>query len=69
MRATAQFIRSLGRDDIGIQLMPYHRMGTSKYAALDKPYELEELKIMPGAEVDAIAALYNDLGVNCTVSR
>ena len=69
VRASAEFIKSLGRSDIAIQLMPYHRMGTSKYAALDKPYELEELQIMPAAEVDAIAALYNDLGVQCSVSR
>lgn len=69
VRKTAEFIRSLGRDDLAIQLMPYHRMGTSKYAALEKPYELEELQIMPAEEIDAISALYNDLGVKCTVSR
>ena len=69
VRRTAEFILSLGRDDVGIQLMPYHRMGTAKYAALDKDYELSELEIMPVEEIDVIAALYNELGVKCTVSR
>ena len=69
VRATAEFIRSLGREDLAIQLMPYHRMGTSKYAALDKPYELEQLQIMPAEELNAIEALYKELGVPCTVSR
>ena len=69
IRATAEFIHSLGREDIAIQLMPYHRMGTSKYAALDTPYELEEIQIMPAEEIDAIEALYKELSVQCTVSR
>lgn len=69
VRATAKFIKSLGREDLAIQLMPYHRMGTAKYAALDMPYELEELQIMPAAEIDALEALYKELGVQCTVSR
>jgi len=69
VRATAEFINSLGRDNLAIQLMPYHRMGTSKYEALGRHYELEELQIMSAEEVDALAALYQDLGVRCTVSR
>jgi pyruvate formate lyase activating enzyme len=69
VRATAEFIKSLGRDDLAIQLMPYHRMGTSKYAALDMPYELGDIQIMPASEIEAIEALYKELGVNCTVSR
>jgi len=67
--ATAAFIRSLGRDDIGIQLMPYHRMGTSKYAALDLPYEMAELSIMAPEDVEAAAQKYRDFGVNCSVSK
>jgi len=69
VRATAEFINSLGRDDLAIQLMPYHRMGTSKYEALSRTYELEALQIMPAEEIDALAELYRTLGVSCTVSR
>ena len=49
--------------------MPYHRMGTSKYAALDQPYTLEELAIMPGEQVEEVRARYESLGVSCTISR
>ena len=44
VKARAAFIRSLGREDLALQLIPYHRMGTSKYAALDIPYTLEDMK-------------------------
>ena len=69
VRATAEFIRSLGRPDLALQLMPYHRMGTAKYAALDQPYTLEALEIMHGEEVEAVRALYESCGVSCSISR
>ena len=67
--ATAAFIRSLGRPDIRLQLMPYHRMGTSKYAALDMPYELESISAMTVQQAEELRALYEKHGVSCTVSK
>lgn len=69
VRATADFIRSLGRPELQLQLIPYHRMGTSKYAALDIPYTLEEMKPMTGGEAEAVRALYESCGITCTVSK
>ena len=69
VKATAAFIRSLGREDLALQLIPYHRMGTSKYAALDIPYTLEDMKPMAAEEVEAVRALYESCGVPCTVSK
>ena len=69
VRATAAFIRSLGREDLQLQLLPYHRMGTSKYAALDIPYTLEDLPPMSGGEAESVRALYAACGVPCTVSK
>ena len=69
VKATAAFIRSLGREDLALQLIPYHRMGTSKYAALDIPYTLEDMKPMAAEEVEAVRALYESFGVPCTVSK
>ena len=69
VKATAAFIRSLGREDLALQLIPYHRMGTSKYAALDIPYTLEDMKPMVAEEVEAVRALYESCGVPCTVSK
>ena len=69
VKATAAFIRSLGREDLALQLIPYHRMGTSKYAALDIPYTLEDMKPMAAEEVEAVRAQYESFGVPCTVSK
>lgn len=65
----AAFIRSLDRPELALQLMPYHRMGLSKYAALDKPYELEDVRIMSAEEVEAVRGKYEALGVTCTISK
>ncbi len=69
IEGVSAFIRSLGRPDLGLQLMPYHRMGLSKYAALDLPYELEEIQIMKGEEVEAVREKYEALGVPCSISK
>ena len=69
IRATSDFIRSLGRPELQLQLIAYHRMGASKYAALDLPYAMEELKPMDPAQVEAVRKAYEDCGVGCTVSR
>lgn len=67
--ATAAFMRSLGEKGMDIQLMPYHRMGLSKYAALGQAYELEDIKIMDAEEINAAAESYRAHGVRCTVSK
>ena len=69
VKATAAFIRSLGRENLALQLIPYHRMGASKYAALDIPYTLEEMKPMTVEAVEAVRSLYESCGVPCTVSK
>ncbi len=65
---TAAFLKSLGGEQ-RLQLMPYHRMGTSKYAALNQPYEMGEVPIMPQDELNAIEARFHELGVPCSISR
>jgi len=44
IRATAQFCSSLGSAVKLVQLLPYHRLGASKYVRLGKKYDLEDLK-------------------------
>ena len=67
--ATAAFIRSLGREDLAIELMPYHRMGSSKYAALGLPYELDSLQIMPMEAMERLQKIYENNGVSCAISK
>ncbi len=69
IRACAAFLRSLGREDIGLQLMPYHRLGESKYAALDLPCLMAGTPLMAPEEIEAVRQRYESLGVPCTVSK
>ncbi len=69
IEGVSSFIRSLGRSDLALQLMPYHRMGLSKYAALDKAYELEEIQIMKPEEIEKVRSKYEALGVSCSISK
>ncbi len=69
VRACAAFLRGLGREDLGLQLMPYHRLGVSKYEALDEPYSMPDTPVMPPEEIERVRSRYESLGVRCTVSK
>ena len=69
VRTCAGFLRSLGRRDLGLQLMPYHRLGISKYEALDEPYSMPDTPVMTPEEIERVRSLYESLGVPCTVSK
>jgi pyruvate formate lyase activating enzyme len=62
-RDTAAFLRSLGDRGNTLQLMPYHRMGQSKYDALAMRYETADVKIPDAAEVAAVKRAYIARGV------
>jgi pyruvate formate lyase activating enzyme len=66
---TAEFLRSLGAENAKLQLMPYHRLGQAKYDALGRNYELPELTIADMRDTEALRALYEFHGVNCTISK
>jgi pyruvate formate lyase activating enzyme len=69
IEATAKFLISLGNDATRLQIMPYHRMGQSKYRALDMPYPLEKLGAAEDALVESVQRAYIAHGINCTISR
>ncbi len=69
VEATARFLRSLGEKASRLQLMPYHRMGQSKYKALNTRYDMEELDVMDNEEVGAVRNAYMAHGIDCTISR
>ena len=51
IRATAEFIRDdLGNNIIQLQLLPYRKMGTEKYASLCMPYPMDDF-ILPERSV------------------
>lgn len=42
IKATAEFVAGLGKVE-GLELLPYHRLGISKYEQFEKPYSLKEI--------------------------
>jgi pyruvate formate lyase activating enzyme len=69
IEATARFLRGLGQKVPGLELMPYHMMGQSKYKALDLTYGMEGAAVMGDAEMEGVRNAYIDRGVACTISR
>lgn len=69
IKETAGFLTSLGKNTIRLQIMPYHRMGQSKYKALNMQYTMEGIGVADGDQVEAVKKAYIDLGIDCTISR
>jgi pyruvate formate lyase activating enzyme len=67
--ATAAFLTGLGKRATRLQLMPYHRMGQSKYKALNMLCLTEEIGMADDAQVDVVKKAYIDRGIDCTISR
>ncbi|UCD29415.1 MAG: radical SAM protein, partial [Planctomycetota bacterium] len=67
--ATAKFLTSLGKNAIRLQIMPYHRVGQSKYKALNIMYLMEGIGAADDEQVEAAKKAYVDLGINCMISR
>ncbi len=64
IRETALFVKSL-RDDIALELLPYHRMGSSKYLALDMVYQTESLPPHTSEQLDVLQHTVERAGVTC----
>ena len=69
IEATALFLLSLGKSDIRLELMPYHRMGWSKYRALDMEYPMDGTDAAEDDMVESVKRAYLDRSIRCTVSR
>ena len=69
IEATAGFLTGLGKSAARLQIMPYHRMGQSKYKALNIPCIMEEPGIADDEQAEAVKKAYIDRGINCTISR
>jgi len=69
IEATARFLTGLGKSAARLQIMPYHRMGQSKYRALHMPYTMEELAAADDGHVEEVRKAYLQCGIECTISR
>lgn len=65
-RRMYEFVRPL--DNVKrIELLPYHRLGTTKYKGLSRPYELEGIKPLKPGELEHLKRLADDVGVKVQI--
>ncbi len=63
MEATARFVKEVGLSEIN--LLPFHRLGASKYTQLGLTYDYAETAIQPVENLDLLAAACVNQGVSC----
>jgi len=69
IQETAAFLRGLESSAHRIELMPYHRLGESKYNALDIMYSMHGI-LPPGAShIESVRKAFEECGIQCLVSR
>ena len=69
IEATSRFLTSLGNNATRLQIMPYHRMGQSKYRALNILYAMEGLGAADDEQIEAVRKAYIECGIECTISK
>ncbi len=69
IRAIARFVREELGADIPVNVLPYHKFGTNKYAMLDREYELAALEMMTEEKIEKIVAIFEAHGLRCEVIR
>jgi pyruvate formate lyase activating enzyme len=69
IKETAAFLKGLGRSTHRIELMPYHRLGESKYEALGRPYPMHGLLPPEETSIESARKAFEECGVQCLVSR
>ena len=63
VRKTAEFCKELsGAVDV-VQILPYHRLGATKYARLGLPYPTAGLEAPPSEQMEGILAVFKGLGL------
>ncbi len=63
MAATAHFMQEVGLDEIN--LLPFHRMGDSKYTQLGEVYAYRDVEAMPLERLQPMQQLFIDEGIAC----
>ncbi|MFC1966394.1 glycyl-radical enzyme activating protein [Chloroflexota bacterium] len=63
---TARFVKTLG-NSIGVEILPYHRLGIGKYQTLDKPYPGKAFVSPSPDEIESVKHIFEEYGVPCTI--
>jgi pyruvate formate lyase activating enzyme len=62
IRAIAEFARSLGTVK-EMHLLPYHRIGSDKYAGLGRPYTMAHIVPPPKEQMQLLLEVVNAVGI------
>lgn len=65
IRATAKFVRDSLPSAIGIEMLPYHKLGLSKYTALGLDYKLHHVQSPDDAHMEMLREVITAEGVSC----
>jgi pyruvate formate lyase activating enzyme len=66
---TADFLIRIGASAAGLELMPYHRMGQSKYQAFNIKYPMEGIEPCGDEAAESVRSDYEARGIRCMISR
>ena len=62
--ATAEFIGGITKENVFIEILPYHRLGEMKFEWLDRVYELDGTETPPAEQVDRYNDIFKSKGCN-----
>lgn len=65
MEATARFMREVGLSEIN--LLPFHRMGDSKYTQLGQVYSYSDVEAMPLEHLVPLQEMFMEQGIACYI--
>ncbi len=68
LTSIAQFVKELD-SRLPVNILPYHRLGTSKYKMLDREYELAGLKLQSDEKLASEREQFVSQGLACEIIR
>jgi pyruvate formate lyase activating enzyme len=70
IQTISDFLLSLSKNGhFSIEIMPYHRLGTGKYEALDREYSLKHLEMASSEAIKLAKQRFNSCGIDCLISK
>jgi pyruvate formate lyase activating enzyme len=66
IRATCEFARTLP-SLVEVDLLPLHHLGKARYASLDRPYPIEDLRLIPEDDIEKLRLLIESCGIKAFV--
>jgi pyruvate formate lyase activating enzyme len=66
LRKIAEFVKRV-KPSTPVNVLPYHRLGVSKYRMMDMDYELTELEPIPKEHLAEVAEIFESLNLECEI--